>query len=272
MIPQYSLWLHYLAIASLAGGAVMAHFITRHRALWSSAPLAVGAGLLVAETAVRVSVTGRPPVVGTYENTIVVAFMIAVACIITLLKSPPAVSLRLVGWTAPWAAVALLYGLAFSSQPLPIGVEGRGLLAYGHALVGWTTFTFMLLATVAAGQLLAHPDDRISWRPVLERMLACGFAGLTVTMATGSLLSFAAFGSWYQWQLVEGLAALLWLGYGVAIHAFLIFGWRDRRLAIVTAALVPVFILAFWSWSVYSGTYHHFDRDRTTLTSASTPN
>lgn len=232
----------------------------RHTGL-TSLVFGAGAAALAAEGVLRAMITRRAPVVGTYENTLVVAAMIAVACLLVLQFAAPAVRLTLARLTAPWALMALFFGSRFSASPLLIGLEGRGALAYVHAFVGWFDFTVLIVGTMAAiGMLMADEGNLSVWRATTTRMLGAGFTLLTATIVSGALLSFGVFGSWYQWQIVETLSAVLWLAYGFALHAFLLFGWRGKRLAVLVVATLPIAIGAFWSWSLYSGTYHFFER------------
>ena len=222
---------------------------------------AAGAAALIAEGVFRAVVTNRAPLVGTYENTLVVAILLLVACSIILVFTDPPVRSTLTRLTAPWAILALAFGSRFSSSPLLVGVEGRGLLAYTHAFVGWLDFTVLIVGTMAALAMLLNRRGEVSaWQAVTTRMLGAGFVLLTATIASGAVLSFGVFGSWYQWQIVETLSAVLWLAYGFALHAFLLFGWRERRLAALTVAVLPLALATFWVWALYPGTYHYFER------------
>lgn len=253
--------LHLSAAVLLAAGVVISWLPTTRQRWVALSVFVAGTMTLTAEGWVRTMITGRPPVVGSYENTLVVAAMIALACVLILLWAPSPVRLNLTRLTSPWALAALAFGALFGAAPLVIGVEGRGLLAYGHAFVGWLDFTVLLVGTMAAVGMLVHRREGVgAWQAVMTRMLGAGFALLTATMATGALLSFGVFGSWYQWQIVETLSAVLWLAYGVALHAFLLFGWRDKRLAVLTVTLLPVVLATFWVWAVYPATYHFFER------------
>lgn len=252
--------LHQSAAVLLAVACVALAALGR-RAWPATAALLAAAITLTGEIGIRVAVTGRAPLVGTYENTLVVALLTTTASVLVLLLAAPAVRSTLARLTVPWTLAALAYGWRFSSQPLPIGAEGRGALAFIHGLVGWIDFTVLLVGTMAAlGMLLSRKTASSVWQPLVTRLLGSAFALLTATMASGALLSFGAFGSWYQWQIAETLAAALWLGFGFLLHAYLLFGWRDRRLAALVIALFPLSLAAFWSWSIYPATYHYFER------------
>lgn len=247
--------------AVLIAAACVALAVLGRRVWPARAALLAAAITLSAETGIRAAITGRAPLVGTYENTLVVALLIAIASALVLFFAAPAVRSTLARLTAPWALAALAFGWRFSSQPLPIGAEGRGALAFIHGAVGWIDFTVLLVGTMAAlGMLLSRKSASSAWQPLVTRLLGSAFALLTATMASGALLSFGVFGSWYQWQIAETLAAALWLGYGFLLHAYLLFGWRDRRLAALVIALLPLSLAAFWSWSIYPATYHYFER------------
>lgn len=253
--------LHLFGLGATIAGLIIALLATRRQAAFAAVTFGVASLLLTAEAIMRTLLTQRAPVVGTYENTLVVAALLTAATTLVLALAAPAVRLTLARLVSPWAIIALSYGWSFSASPLPIGAEGRGALAYAHAFVGWIDLTVLVVGAMAAvGMLLHRNGDSDVWQPLVSRSLGAGFTLLTTTMASGSLLSFAVFGSWYQWQIAETLAAALWLAYGFLLHAYLLFGWRDRRLAVLVLSILPLALAAFWSWSVYEGTYHFFER------------
>lgn len=206
--------------------------------------------------------TGRPPVLGTFENTLVAAWMVGALALILARTGPFAGLPHLSRLLAPWAPLLLAYGSRFERQPLRLEAAGRSIVGYAHALTGWADFALLLAATMAAvGMLLSRADgDAVRWDESLSRLAGIGFALLTATMGTGALYSLMLFSDWYRWQLVETLAAAAWIGYGLLLHSRLLYGWKGRRLAWSMVGAFPLMMALFWIWSVYPDTYHYFER------------
>jgi len=232
------------------------------RTWWWAGAVMLAAGTVADATFIvlRAVGVGRPPVMGTFENTLVAAGAIALVALACALAGPFAGRPQLARLLAPWAFSTLAYGLFFRSQPMALEASGRSLLGYAHAFVGWLDLAVLLAATSAALATAVAKDSDGLWDEAHARLLGIGFALLTVTMATGALLSLLLFSEWFRWQVVESFAAAAWIAYALVLHARLMFGWRGRRLALATLAVLPVVIAAFWIWSVYPDTYHYFER------------
>lgn len=216
-------------------------------------------GCLVAETVligVRWYLTGHPPIFGTHENTLAASWFIGIAVLLLARREGDARILRLL---LPWMPVHLAYGLLFFAvTPYPLTISERSVVVDLHVLLAWTAYTVILsgamfaLDTVLRGQAESGGDE-------VFVSLTLGFAAFTAMLAVGSFYSYQIFGSWFTWEITETICAAAWLGYGLAVHARLLFGWSGRRLAWFALALLPLLLLAFWVWSLYPGTYHHFD-------------
>lgn len=252
-----ALW--WVALALFAVGAV-ALWLPRRAWICGAVLLGAGVAVDVVFTVRRALDIGQPPVLGTFENTLVAAPIIGSIAIGYALVGPFAGKPQLTRVLAPWAPLTLAYGLLFRSEPLALEAAGRSLLAYAHAFVGWTDLGFLLAATMAAAGAAWVGEKESPWDEAHVRALGIGFALLTVTMATGAVLSMLLFSEWFRWQIVEALTAALWIAYGLILHARLMFGWRGRKLAGATLAALPLALAAFWIWSVYPDTYHYFEK------------
>lgn len=227
--------------------------------------LAAGFAGLAGSVAVRWAIAERPPVIGTFENTLVTAALVVATAVVLALFGPPARRPPLPGLLAPWALVLLVGGQFARRAPLPIDAGGRTVIGYVHAFVGWLDFAVLLGSLAAAIGLLAYKrstgegSDEGLWDEALARLLGLGFTLLTATMASGSIYSFILFGEWYRWQVVESAAAVAWLAYAALLHLRLLHRWRGKKLALATLAAFPLAVVAFWVWAVYPMTYHYFD-------------
>lgn len=223
--------------------------------------LLVAVGGFIGTLGSRWMIAGRPPVIGTFENTLVTATLIVAVAVAVACFGPPTPQPPLPGLIAPWALVVLAGGSLAIRTPLPIDAGGRTLIGYFHALVGWLDFALLVGSFAAAiGLLLCRrAADDAAWDEALTRLLGLGFALLTLTIASGSVYSFILFGEWYRWQIVETASAVAWLACATLLHLRLLHRWQGRRLAVATLVAFLITVPAFWIWAVYPTTYHYFD-------------
>jgi cytochrome c-type biogenesis protein CcsB len=66
------------------------------------------------------------------------------------------------------------------------------------------------------------------------RLIAWGFALLSFAIVTGALVAKGAWGSIWSWEPREALAFATWLLFAGLVWARQIFGWRGRRVAVLT--------------------------------------
>lgn len=243
-----------------AGAATVTLAIGSHRLrVWAPA---IHVAATTAILAARTMQIGRLPVFGPFENTIVAGWAASVVIAASCFSAPTAIKDRLARALAPCVPLILVAGAAFSRSKGLMGANERALIGYAHGYVGWFGFGLFLSATVTAVLVLRAEGRKDSDGETLSahlfRLLCFGFAWLTATMASGALYSFLLFSDWYQWQIVEVLSALIWLGYALLIHAHLLFGWKTRRLAIGVLAAGPLLLATYWIWSFLPITYHYF--------------
>lgn len=220
--------------------------------------LAAASSIVVA----RVLQVGRLPIFGAFENTIVSAWAAAVVAAGAVHLAPAGIKKDLARVLSPYVPLIIAFGALMPRTPGLMGANERALIGYLHGYSGWFGFGLLLTATAVSvttvrAEARGHADAGL-WSAYLFRLLCVGFVWLTATMVTGSLYSFALFSDWYQWQIVEVLAALVWLAYALLIHAHLLFGWKSRRLAIGVLWVGPLLLATFWIWSFFPATYHYF--------------
>ncbi len=221
---------------------------------------ATGLGALTLAIAVRWVVSGHPPLFGTFENALASAWFIAACALIADRRLGDRIRPGAIRLLLAWAPLTLVYGAFFNREPFPLTISERNLLVDVHAAFAWVAYAALLLVSMVSAQRLlsrdggdSHADD------VAFRGLGLGFAFLTLMMAVGAIYSFMLFADWYRWEVVETLTAATWLAYGSVIHARLLFDWKGRAFHIAALCVLPLLVATFWVWSIYAGTYHHFD-------------
>lgn len=211
---------------------------------------------------IRWAVAGHPPIFGTYENSLAAAWFILAFLVISDSGRLDGLFPRETGsLLSLWLPVILGFGLFFERDPYPLTISERSLIVDLHVLFAWLAHTVLLAtSTIAARVVFGRSDDVDDERgDSLVRGAGTGFALFTAMITVGSVYSYLLFADWFRWEIAEAFAAATWLVYGLAIHAALFFGWRDKRLAWVLLIALPLMLGTFWVWSLYSGTYHHFE-------------
>ncbi len=210
--------------------------------------------------ALRWAAAGHIPMFGTFENTLLASVFLAWAAVVTSLRRDSAGAW---GWAAPWSLALLLYGAFFRREPLPLTISEQSLWVEAHAIFAWVAFAGFLAATsVSVPRLLGRPawgmtpeasDDAIgSW-------LNVGFLAMTAMILTGAWYLYLLFAEFWRWDVVGTLSMVAWLAYALVIHARLFYSLSGRGLAAAVVSVLPLLLLALWIWSVFPGTYHHFE-------------
>lgn len=252
-----------MAVQALAGAIAVAGALTAVVRRWRGAYrplLVVECGLLTASAAMRWFAAGHPPMFGTYENTVTAALALAVTALAVDLRTRGGRIADAGRAVAVWVPVQIAYGAFFSTAAYPLTISERSLLVDVHVGFAWAAYALVALGSmVALGVVLPGRGGDDDADAAVVRTAGLGFLMLTVMMAVGAVYSWMLTADWYPWEMVGTLTAAAWLGYAAVLHARIMFGWRGRRLAWAMLAVLPVTVAAFWVWSIYAGTYHHFD-------------
>lgn len=246
------------ALLVAAAAALWAPSLRRGVAAW-----VLGAGL-VAETVsacFRWAVTGHPPIFGTFENSIAASFAVGAVVLWMLWRGFDVTAPLLPRLLGLWIPVILGFGLFFPQVPYPLTISERSILVDVHVLFAWLAFAALLAAATAGAARLIDRDPSKAdiYDDLMTRGIGLGFGLLSVMMVIGAIYSYMLFAEWYRWELVGVSCLAAWLGYGSALHARLMFAWQGRKLAWCALALLPLLLMTFWSWSLFTGTYHSFD-------------
>ncbi len=256
-IHEFMYWVAFAALAVAAVGSWIRTVAPKHllAAAWTYLLMgAVSAGA-------RWAVTGHPPIFGTFENTVAASWSVAAVATWLLARQRDGDTPMVPRLLYAWAVALLAYGMFFPRIPLPLTISERSIMIDIHVLFAWASFAALLTSSMAGLARIVGRNAAGNERhdAMVLRGLGLGFALFTAMMAVGAAYSYVLFGDWYRWEIVGASAMAAWLGYASSLHAYLMFGWRGRRLAWCAVAMLPLLLLVFWAWSVFSGTYHYFD-------------
>lgn len=165
----------------------------------------------------------------------------------------------------PMAAVAAPLPLLFPGYPLS-ALSGNALFV-PHLLIGVLAYAVMLLAALHAllmalaekslhdplGTRAASPFSAtlerlpplLTMERLLFRMLAIGFALLTLTAVSGMFFSEEIFGRPFSFDHKTVLTLLAWAVFGVLLAGRRLWGWRGQRALRLTLAGFIVLLLGY---------------------------
>ena len=209
-------------------------------------PLAVALHLAAGLT--RWVVTGHAPVMYAYENSLAGSFFVAL--IYLLLERRFALLAR--GRPAAITAVLLLLGngLMAPASLAPLEPPFRSGWLGVHVLFAWVGFGSFVVASILAGLYLRKENPVID--DLAGRLVALGFAGHTVMLASGAIWAHGLWGRYWAWDPVETWSLLTWLIYGANLHLRFTLGWRGRRAAWLTLVSVVAVVVTFFGLGVVS--------------------
>jgi len=249
----YTLEQNFLALALWAYTAALAAALVF---LWTRGPFSsratlvlcgLGAGLQVAGLVMRSIAGGRWPFASLFEFLLLFALGTAVSTLVVaaryrLPEVTPFLLLVVVGLMA-YASV-----IARPAEPLVPALQSywlqfhvaTAILAYGAFAAACGVAAVRLARGRGANEKSLPGLDRLA-----HRLIAFGFAFLTLVIITGAVWAEEAWGAWWSWDPKETWALITWLVYAFYLHAYTARGWRGRRAAwlIVGGFAVVLFTL-----------------------------
>lgn len=165
----------------------------------------------------------------------------------------------------PSAAVAVLLPLVFPGSVVPL--DGRSALFPWHvaiAILAYSTLTIAafhaVLMTVQESRLHAPPDASergwlalaierlpalLTMEKLLFRLIAFGFALLTLTVFSGVLFSEQLFGTAFKWDHKTAFTMLSWALFGILLAGRFWRGWRGKTALRFTLTGFATLLLAY---------------------------
>lgn len=165
----------------------------------------------------------------------------------------------------PSAAVAVLLPLLFPGSV--VSLDGRSALFPWHvaiAILAYSTLTIAafhaVLMTLQESHLHAPPDaGQRNWlalaierlpalltmEKLLFRLIAFGFALLTLTVFSGVLFSEQLFGTAFKWDHKNAFTMLSWLLFGILLAGRFWRGWRGKTALRFTLTGFATLLLAY---------------------------
>jgi len=255
MLPALSIFsiVCYLLASGLLAWPLFGRGAATPSAAWQRPALAVAMLAVLAHAGV---------LLGMHRGALDLHFFAAlslVACVVSALTlfvnlSRPVAALGVVVF--PLAAVLLAVDSFLAPPTMPVAMDWQIKL---HVTVALVAFSLLSIAAVLAlglavqerglrhrqfGPWLRALPPLTLTETLLFRVIAAGFALLTLTLVTGALFVGNLFGQHLVHKTVLSIVA--WLVFGVLLYGRWRFGWRGRSAVNLTLIGMTVLVLAFF--------------------------
>lgn len=193
----------------------------------------------------RWTATGHPPVMGTYENSMLGGWFI-VSIFLVIRSWHKRLEIAGVGILP---VVLLMMGRGIMGDHLlqPLSPPYRSNWLWLHVFFAWVAYgAFFIGAGLGAVYLLkerwinkGRKKGSVYERlPALDvfnditlKVIIFGFIALTVEAGAGAIWAYGLWGRYWGWDPIETWSLITWLTYGTYIHIGVTLGWKGRRMA-----------------------------------------
>ena len=261
---------HWLAVILYIVGTVLfahalifAHPDKLRRAFWMTA---AGVGPHSVALILRYVHVGHGPYMMKYEVLSSNAWIALVMLLIFLWRKPNWSSVALVA--LPAIILMMGFGLFTNPEARELPPTLRSIWLVFHILFNKLAVGAFILSLGAAIVLLRKLNgatgrwlDRLPGVDVLEArtvsFVGFGFVFWTTTIGMGAIWANQSWGRYWGWDPIETWSLVTWLGYGLFLHAHLLFRWRGAKTAwaaiiCFVVALLTIFILPFLLPSIHA--------------------
>lgn len=221
----------------------------RHLALLGVIPHTISMGA-------RWGVTGHPPVMRVYENSMLSAWFIVM--LFMLLRRWHRKT-EIIG-VAVMPIVLLMLGNGVMSGPYhePLSPPFKSNWLWLHVFFAWIAYAaFSIAAGFGAIYLLKaraeyrgkaidfyeRLPDIDALNDLMLRTIIFGFVALTIEIGAGAIWAYDLWGRYWGWDPIETWSLITWLIYATDIHLGVTLGWKGSRMAWLTIlSLISLFI------------------------------
>jgi len=184
----------------------------------------IHAGLLVHGIFIvkRAALLGRLPITERLDILSAISFLLIVSLLISKRKQAlpvPALERYLLPLSSVFALSAVFYE--------PINTISQNMQTpwfYMHT--GFNILSFVLLGTGASMEALYLKSGEEPLYESRHRLTLWGWTALSLSLISGSIWFFLAYGSYWQWTATELWGSLVWFYYGIYLHSGQVKGLR----------------------------------------------
>ncbi len=226
---------------------------------WAVALLGAGAAFHALDLAARGLQAGNIPVTNFAESLSFLAWLVALAGLIMIVRFQMAVIGAYVGGAVTIALVAS--SLTMRGGRIVIPATLRSVWLPIHVTLAFLGYALFVLAATVSLVYLAYekrlkakrPMDPAEARaPSLEKLdrinfhlLGWGFMLLSLAILSGAIWADATWGHFWSWEPKESWSLAIWILYAGLLESRLAIGWRGRRAAALTIVVFTVLVGSF---------------------------
>ncbi len=216
--------------------------------------LYVGFFLQVAYIITRGFELGRLPLVGPHDTLLflsasLIAFSIAFS---TVLKHDS----RFSSGIAIVAAVFTVCALISKQHNSPLPPVLKTMWFEAHVVLAFLSYALFGIAAILGYLYLQKPDNHIEG--VQYRAILIGYCLFTLSIIFGGIWAYLAWGTYWLWTPKELWTSILWLFYGLYLHARLRQWWMGKPLAYLGIAGFAVVLFTYLGVSLLMKSSHSF--------------
>jgi len=115
--------------------------------------------------------------------------------------------------------------------------------------------SFAVAAGIAAVQLKKNSTSAEAW---INRIVAVGFAMMTLTIVLGAIWAEQAWGRYWSWDPKETWALITWIIYAIYFHLYYRRDWKGRRANILLIAGFVLVLFTFFGVSYLLSGLHSY--------------
>jgi cytochrome c-type biogenesis protein CcsB len=226
---------------------------------WAVALLGAGAVFHALDLAARGLQAGNIPVTNFAQSLSFLAWLVALAGLIMIVRFQMAVIGAYVGAAVTVALVAS--SLTRRAGRIVIPATLRSVWLPIHVTLAFLGYALFVLAATVSLVYLAYEkrlkaklpiDLAASGAPSLEKLdrinfnlLGWGFVLLSFAILSGAIWADATWGHFWSWEPKESWSLAIWILYASLLESRLAAGWRGRRAAALTIVVFTVLVGSF---------------------------
>jgi len=201
-------------------------------------------------------VSGRVPVMVSYEHYQLGTWFIGISVIISGILYPPS---RIIASVASVAVLILLgIGMGTPDEMIPLSPPYKSNWLFIHIGFAWFAWGCFFTATVfAIVYLLKKEGRREGWflrrfpsktiiDEVMMKLILFGFICQGLMIIAGAVWAHQLWGRYWGWDPIETWSLICWLAYGVVLHLRLMMGWKGNKMAVMVILAIVTAIVYFW--------------------------
>ncbi|MBI4709659.1 MAG: cytochrome c biogenesis protein CcsA [Nitrospirae bacterium] len=197
---------------------------------------------------------GRLPLVGPHDtiaflSASLIAFSIPFSVI---LKKQPLFHNGL----AITASAFTVFSLISKQNNAPLPPVLKTLWFEAHVVLAFLSYALFGIAAILGYFYLREKDDNAEG--LQYRAILIGYCLFTLSIVFGGVWAYLAWGTYWLWTPKELWTSILWLFYGLHLHARLRQWWTDRMLAYLGIAGFAVVLFTYLGVSLLMKSSHSF--------------